>query len=206
MLYSFFKFIIKRPLLTLFIITLFVLGLGTYATKLEIDASAETLLLEDDQDLQFARKMSERYQSPDFLVVTFTPPKDLLSHDSLNHIAKLSKELEALPSISSVTSILNAPLLQSPILPVKELVKEVPTLQSPKVDITLVKQEFLTSPLYKNNLVSSDFKTTALVLKLTPDEHYKELLEARNALIEKKRTAPLTTKEKRASSKDSNRL
>ena len=48
-------FIFKYPLLVLLLSTLFVSILGYYATKVEIDASAETLLLDDDKDLMFFR-------------------------------------------------------------------------------------------------------------------------------------------------------
>lgn len=54
------KVILSYPKSILFILLLCVTALGFQAQYLEIDASAETLLLEDDKDLAFTRKVNER--------------------------------------------------------------------------------------------------------------------------------------------------
>ena len=66
------KVILKFPFLVLLVLFLVISSLGYYATKLEIDASAETLLLDDDKDLKFSREITKRYNSSDFLVITYT--------------------------------------------------------------------------------------------------------------------------------------
>ena len=48
-------FIFKYPILVLLILSIVISILGYYSTKVEVDASAETLLLEDDKDLKFFR-------------------------------------------------------------------------------------------------------------------------------------------------------
>ncbi len=186
--------IFKYPLGVLITLLMGISILGYFATKLEIDASAETLLLEDDKDLKFARQMSKRYETSDFLVVTYAPKAELLSSESLQTIAALSDDLKKLEQVHSITSILNVPLLQSPVRAIKELVGDIKTLESKGVNKALVKQEFLTSPLYKNNLVSTDFKTTAIIVNLKHDKKYHAFVEKRNLLQTKKREK-LATKE-----------
>lgn len=188
-------FILKYPLIVLILLFVFISTLGYHATKLEIDASAETLLLDDDKDLKFFREVNKRYDSSDFLVVTFSPKNDLLSKESLNTLKNISEDFLKLENIESVTSILNIPLLQSPIRPISDLVEGVESLQTKEFDKDLVKNEFLTSPLYSNALVSSDFKTTALILNLKNDTKYFELLEKRNSLLTKKRENTITKEE-----------
>ena len=166
----------KRQLL---LILLGVAFLGYEARKLEIDASSETLLLEDDKDLEYTRLINQRYYTPDFLVVSYTPSGDLLSDRVLETVRNLSKDLEQLERVESVTSILNVPLLESPPKPIAELLEDVPTLESPGIYKELAKQEFLNSPIYQDNLVSEDFKTTALLVNLHDDERNRELREAR---------------------------
>jgi predicted RND superfamily exporter protein len=153
-----------------------------YVPQLQIDASSKTLMLEDDEDLLFTNKINERYGGTDFLVIAFTPHKPLLSPASLQTIENLSNELMALGRIDSVTSLLTVPLLQSPTMPVRELVKKIPTLQDERTDKALAKEEFLQSPLYKNNLVSEDFSTTALMLNLKPDHRWGQLVREKKAL------------------------
>ncbi|MDZ7818514.1 MAG: MMPL family transporter [Aliarcobacter sp.] len=188
-------FILKFPFAVLIALLVFISTLGYFATKLEIDASAETLLLDDDKDLKFFREVKKTYGSSDFLVVTFSPKNDLLSKDSLETIKNISNDFLKIENIESVTSILNIPLLQSPVRPISDLVSGVDSLETKEFDKNLVKNEFLTSPLYSNALVSSDFKTTALILNLKNDAKYFELLEKRNSLLTKQREQKLTEEE-----------
>ena len=188
--------ILKFPISVLFILLVGIATLGYYSTKLEIDASAETLLLDNDKDLNFSREINKRYTNPNVLVITFTPDDGLLSNESLKTINSLSDDLLKLNSIDSITSILNVPLLQSPVKPIKEIVDGVDSLENGKFDKNLVKKEFLTSELYSNNLVSADFKTTALILNLVKESKYFELLDKRNYLLNKQRESKLTKEEK----------
>ena len=189
--------ILKYPLIVLTLLMLFVSTLGYYATKLEIDASAETLLLEDDKDLQFFREVNKTYDNSDFLVVTFSPKnEELLSQKSLETIKNISNDFLKVKNVESITSILNVPLLQSPIRPISDLVEGVDSLETKEFDTNLVKNELLHSPLYSNSLVSSDFKTTAIILNLKTDTKYFELLEKRNALLKKEKDKTISKEEK----------
>lgn len=170
------------PKSILFLIFLLISFLGYQAFNLKVDASAETLLLEDDKDLAYTRVVNTRYRSPDFLVITYSPQSPLLSDETLLDIKELSDELLALPLVESVTSLRNIPLMQSPPRPVSELVEDVPTIEKGGIDLALAKTELLNNPLYSENLVSPDFKTTAIMINLFYDEKYYDLLDARNAL------------------------
>jgi len=189
------KVILAYPKITLLFICLSILFLGTQANKLIIDASAETLILEDDQDLQFTRMVYSRYGVYDFLVITYTPKNDLLSEQSLVTLRRLRDELIQLDGVSSVTSMVNVPLFESPPIPIKELFKKVPTLESPAIDKELARQEFVNSPIYRDLLISPDFKTTALLVNLPVDEVYQELLKKRDHLKTREKTGALTSEE-----------
>ena len=186
------KFILAYPKIILLILLICIAALGYQARYLEIDASAETLLLEDDKDLAFTRKVNERYGSRDFLVLTYSPKIDLLADATLDVLRKLSADLLELERVESVDSILTVPLLESPPKPVKELLKNVPTLESPGIDKVLAREEFLNSPIYRDNLVSPDFKTTALLVNLHDDPLYRDLLQHRNSLRKKERDGTLS--------------
>jgi len=175
--------VFKNPLKIMGFVLLVVAILAYFATKLEIDASSDTLLLDNDKDLLFTQEVSKKYTNPNILIITYSPKEDLLKQSTLEDIKVLTSKLEKLEQITTVTSILNVPLLQSPVMPIKELVKDIRTLQSNKTDIKLAKKEFLNSPLYKENLVSADFKTTAILLNLKEDITLKKLSEIKNDLI-----------------------
>ncbi|MCF6310394.1 MAG: MMPL family transporter [Sulfurimonas sp.] len=165
------------------------------ALKLDIDASAETLLLEGDKDLEFSREVSKRFDAPSILIITYTVEDKLLSEQNIKNIKILSEQIQTIEIVESTTSIVNVPLLQSPPRPVRELVKDIPTLESPNIDKALVKQEFLNSAIYKQNLVSADFKTTAISVNLKRDEKYFDLINNRNKFVKLKKQRILNKNE-----------
>lgn len=164
---------------------------------MQIDASAETLLLDDDEDLKFFREVYKKYESSNFLVVAYSPKKDLLAKETLDDIKNLSNELLRVENIQKIDSILTVPLISSSAKMITELLNGVKTLEnSNDIDKNSIKNEFLNSPLYKNALVSSDFKTTAIILHLKNNETFSKLLNKRNALLLKQKSSPLSGDEK----------
>lgn len=181
---NFYKYtILKFPLITLLISAFFIFFLSTYSTKLEIDASSQTLLLENDDDLKYFREVSTRFQTSDVLMLTFKPNGDLLDSQSLDTLESIITDIEKLPDVKSIISILNAPLFESPIMDLADLVNDVRTLKTNGIDKELVRNELQTSPLYKGTLVSKDFTTTAVIINLKKDEKFYSLLNKRNELL-----------------------
>jgi predicted RND superfamily exporter protein len=162
------------------------------AKDFRLDASAETLVLENDQDLQYSRLISSRYGQHDFLVLTYSPAGELFSPETLAGLGRLRDDLASLHRVASVLSILDVPLLESPARSIKELTGELLTLESPGLDRELARQELRDSPLYRELLLSVDLRTTALLINFAPDEFYYDLLGRRNDLRQKKTSGPLT--------------
>jgi len=199
MLYTLYqKIILKYPLTVLALLIISILSFGTFATKLEIDASAETLLLDDDKDLAFTRTVAKRFETSDVLILAYKPKHDLLSKESIETLTHLSDDLEKLPGVESVDSLINVPLFFSPIREMDDLINETRTLKSADINQSLVKQEFLTSPLYKDRLVNKDFTISSIIIHLYDNPEYFMLLEKRNLLLNKQKVSSLTKEEKQA--------
>jgi len=190
------KYIFNNSKLLLLFITVIVIIFAFQIRNIVIDASTDTLILEGDKDLAYTQLINKRYYSPNFLILAYTPKYDLFSKNALNNINDISKKLIKLDEVDSIISILNVPLLQSPPKPIVELLENVPTMQSKNIDLELVKEEFLSSPIYKNNLVSSDFKTTALIINMKEDITLNSLINERNTLKEKLKNNLLGKNEK----------
>ncbi|MBW2143199.1 MAG: MMPL family transporter, partial [Deltaproteobacteria bacterium] len=189
------KVILERPVIVIACILAVVAFLGYWATEFRLDASAETLVLENDKDLQYSRIINSRYEESDYLVIAYTPEGDLFSVETLANLRQLRDELKKLKRVSSVVSILDVPLLESPPVPVRELASNIRTLDSPSVDLELARVESRESPIYQNLLVSPDLRTTALQVKFSPDEIFRDLLARRNNFREKQAENPLTAEE-----------
>jgi predicted RND superfamily exporter protein len=189
------RVVLEHPAIVIGCLLVVVSFLGYKVKDFKLDASTETLIIETDEDLRYSRLISARYGGYDYLLVTYSPRDDLFSAQSLAKLTRLRDELIQLDTVMSVTSILDAPLLESPPVPVKELVSHIQTLESPAVDRNLARIEFKESPLYRDLLVSPDLKTTGLQIRFKADESYQELLARRDALQEKQATKTLTEAE-----------
>ena len=189
------KTIVEYPRSILVVLALVVGFFATWVDDFQLDASSDSLLLEGDQDLRFYKDIKARYGDDEFLVVTYQPEKDLFAAETLSHLKKLRDELSNLDTIDSVVSILDVPLLKSPPKSLSDLEEDVPNLLSPGTDKNLAKQELLTSKLYRNLLISSDGKTTAMQLNMVLDKELKSLIEARDVLREKRLAEALDTDE-----------
>ncbi len=181
------KTVLDRPVLVILCLVVVISALGYKAREFKVDASAETLLLENDQDLQYARQISTRYGSNDFLIVAYAPREgDLFSETTLKDLHSLRDELKKLEQVSSVLSILDVPLFESPPLTYAELSEGTRTLESPTTDRKLARIEFRDSPFYRDLIVSRDMKIIALLVNLKRDEAYRDLIDKRNGFMEKR--------------------
>ncbi|RZA02899.1 MAG: RND family transporter, partial [Moraxellaceae bacterium] len=187
--------IIKRPkviLAGLIVLTIVALiGMPNF----KLDASADSLTLEHDTTIDYFREINQRYQRGDFLVVTYSPKADMFSDESINTLKNLRDDLAKVEGVQSVNSMIDVPLIYSPMRSLAEQKESTRTLMTPGIDRAQAKQEFLTSPIYRNMLLSPDGKTTALLMNLDVNNHAIELVRKRDALRAKRDAGSLTTEE-----------
>jgi predicted RND superfamily exporter protein len=191
------KLVLQRPVITLFL-ALAVIGFFIWQIpKFKLDASGDSLLLENDADLYYHRLITDRYGTQDVLLITYTPKQDLFSAPTLTDLKELRNDLQRLDGVTSVTTILDIPLLLSTDVAIKELAKieNIKTLEKSAVGKKEVLNELRDNPLYKGRLLSRDEKTTALLVNLAKNETYRALLKRRYQLSEKKYNNELSTGE-----------
>lgn len=171
MLNSILNFIIRKPVWSLIAFLIIVCTSAIQIQKFSLDASSESLSLEGDNNLELYFATQETFGSDESLVISYSVNNGtVLSKDHLTSLRSLRDDLLELEGVSSVTSILDVSLFQSPPLSLVELVSDVYTIENGKADRSLIAKEFKNSPLYANNLVSEDLKTTALLIPLATDD------------------------------------
>jgi len=179
---SYLNILTRYPKTILLIVLAVMLALAAGLPHFKLDASADSLTLETDTDLDYYRQVSKNFDSGDFIVVTFKPKEPLFSTQSLKILGDLQADLAKIEGVSSINSILNVPLLYSPKRSLAETIGEVRTLERGNVDISLAKNEFLTSPIYNQLILNSEGTITALQLNLALDKQYIDLVRARDEL------------------------
>ncbi len=108
------KKLISRPWLPFAIVLIVSIAFASYIDDFELDASSDSLLLENDEDLRYYRGIKARYGDDEFLVVTYKPQQDLFATESIEDLRQLRDELSKVRNVESVVSILDVPLLKSP--------------------------------------------------------------------------------------------
>lgn len=144
--------------------------------RFSFDASEDTLVAEGDPNLEYYRDIAQTFGGDEFLFLTYEPSaQTLFSRATLDDIELLTRKLEAVSGVASVYSMLDAPLLENPPVPLAELSTNLKTLRSEGVDLELARQELSESPLFRQLLVSQGGDITALRLDLEPNDRLLEL-------------------------------
>ena len=192
---SYRSLVLNHPVFTLLLLLAVFAFFISHAKDFKLDASADALLLENDEDLKIFRDLNERYATKDFLFVTFTPNQDLFSDSSLHIIASLRDELKQLELTDSIVTLLDVPLVKQIKGSLSEVTNNYRTLESDDVDKVKAKAELLSSPIYKELIISLDGNTTALQVNLKGNDTFRELLRKRNALLLRQEEGTLTSDE-----------
>lgn len=187
--------VINRPYHVLTSLVLLTIVAAFGMANFKLDASADSLTLENDTSIDYLREISKRYQSGDFLVLTYAPKADMFSDESINTLKQLRDELASVDGVASVYSMIDVPLLYSPMRSLAEQKESTRTLLTPGVDRAMVKQEFLTSPIYRDMLLSPDGTTSALLLNLKVNNQYIQMARDRDALRLKRKQEGLNEAE-----------
>ena len=190
------RYILNRPVFVILALIGLFSYLGFHARDFRLDASADSLILENDQDLKYFRESNIKYGTASYLLMTYKPRGDLFSPKTLRSLGSLRNELREIKRVSSVFTILDVPLLRNPPVPIKELMANIKNLEDPDVDLQLAQTELGNSPIYQELLISSDLKMTALLINLADDEKFERIIFRRNELKQKQFNSTINPQER----------
>ena len=185
---SLFSFLVDKSKFFIFIIILLSLVSILGLPKFQLDASSDTLLLDNDPDLKVYRENSRKYGSSDFLVIAFTPDKDIFSNETVSLLKKLESNLKNIDGIQNVLSLLDVPLLSYSEQSINELADNLVTLSTENIDLVKAKKEFEINEVYRGLLISEDLKTIAFQMTLEPNDQFQNLISDRYDLLDSKNT------------------
>ena len=194
------KTIIEKPKFVLSVLIILLLSFSYYSKNFQLDASSDTLLLENDPDLNYLREVNKKYKSKDFLVLTYThePSESFKSENTIKNVSLLKNSLQNLNWVDNVITVLDVPLLKNNDDPLAERIKNFKKLSDTDVDLDRGFDEIINSPIYKDFVISDDGNTSGILVYIKPDKKLNELFEIKNAYLERKKENKLTSNEKSA--------
>ena len=177
--------VIQKPKTILTLLIFCLLFLGYYTKDFKLDASSDTLLIENDPDLKYLREVTDRYGAKEFLILTFTPKESIISDSTINNLLSLKKEIQNLDWVHNVITMLDIPLLENSDKPLSEKLENFVTLKNENVDRNRGLDEILNSPVFKNFVISEDGTTTGIIVNIKEDKKLKNLIKKNNEYKEK---------------------
>jgi len=167
--------VLKNPKTIFLLLIIALLSFGYFSKDFRLDASSETLLIEDDPDLKYLREVTERYGSKDFLILTYAPYERMISESSFNNLLSLKYKIQSLEWVHNVVTLLDIPLLDNFDAPLQERLKNFATLKDEGVDKERGFKEILNSPVFRNFVISEDGNTSGIIVYIKKDETLKQL-------------------------------
>lgn len=189
-----YKKFLERPKLILITLIL-IFSFSVYNAKnFQLDASADSLLLENDPDLNYLRSLNERYSSEEFFVITYSPKKKI-NEESLKELRKFVDEIDNIKWVSKSISVLNAPLFESSDLPLIEKIKNIQYIVTPGIEINRALNELKNSPVYKKLIINEDATTFGIVVYIKDNKEYLTALKTNKIFLDKKQNSKLSEKD-----------
>ena len=176
--------ILKNPKSILIILIISLISFGYHTKDFRLDASSETLLIENDPDLKYLKEISKRYGSKEFLILTYTPNEDMVSDVSINNLLSLKYKIQSLNWVHSVITLLDVPLLNSSDAPLQERLEKFKTLKDEEIDRNRGFKEILNSPVFRNFVISEDGKTSGIIVNIKKNEELKNSSNKSKEIIE----------------------
>ena len=164
------KKISENPRFILSILFICLLTSLYFSKDFRLDASSETLLLDRDPDLQYLNEINERYNSKEFLVLTYSPKESMISNSSINNLLSLKYKIQSLEWVHNVITVLDVPLLNSSDETLNEKLRNFSTLKSEGIDKESGFSEILNSPVFKNFVISEDGKTSGIIVYIKEEK------------------------------------
>ena len=189
-----YKKFLERPKLILVTLIL-IFSFSVYNAKnFQLDASADSLLLENDPDLNYLRSVNERYSSEEFFVITYSPKKKI-NEESLKELKKFVDEINNIKWVSKSISVLNAPLFESSDLPLIEKIKNIQYIVTPGIEINRALNELKNSPVYKKLIINEDATTFGIVVYIKDNKEYLSALKTNKDFLDKQQNNKLSEKD-----------
>ncbi len=176
--------ILKNPKYTFAFLILILLSFGYFSKDFRLDASSETLLIEGDPDLKYLKEITKRYGSKEFLILTYTPNEDMTSEVSINNLLSLKYKIQSLDWVHNVVTLLDVPLLNNSDIPLQERLQNFKTLKDEDVDRDRGFKEILSSPVFRNFVISEDGKTSGIIVYLKKNKELKDISKKSEKEIE----------------------
>lgn len=157
------KMVLDRPWVVIALVLVITVITGSFLTRLEFDASIDTMIPMDDPILAEQQGVADEFGSQELFLIAIQS-ENVFSPATLRKIGEMAELIEAVPGVEKVTSPLNAQMVESGFFGI-EIGPMTTSLPQTPDEIGEFKANILDSP-YLNRLITEDGRGAALLLDL----------------------------------------
>ena len=166
-------------LLSLIFFLLLVLSFN-YAKKLQLDASSDTLILQNDQTFEYYKYYNKIFPSKNFLILAIKSKKKI-NGDYIDNINYLNKQIKQIKNIESTFSIVDAPILLTNNTVISDLSEDnLENINNTKIELDLILKEFSSSPLYSNQIINNEQNLSSIIIYIKKNDNLENLTKLKN--------------------------
>jgi uncharacterized protein len=109
------------------------------------------------------------------LVLTYTPNEGMVTDNSINNLLSLKYKIQSLNWVHSVITLLDIPLLNNSNASLQERLESFKTLKDEDVDKERGYTEILSSPIFRNFVISEDGKTSGIIVNIKDNKKLENI-------------------------------
>lgn len=187
-----YRFIIHRPRLILFLIAVLTAFFAFHARHISIDSSVASILPQGDPDKRYYDEVRLLFGSDDIAIIGLITD-NIYTPQVLQKIQRLTDELRKFPEVKSVLSLTNAQDFVAQIAGTGHdlLVPEIPSTPDAWEEL---QRRLNANPVYLKNLVSADSRATALSItfldSINEDEFVRRGVDERIQMLIDRENGP----------------
>ena len=176
----------SRKILFSLLAILIIIFFGLNTKNFRLDASSDTLILQNDESFKYFNFYNAIFPSKNFLVLAIKSKKEIDSH-YVDEIKKIKYSLEKIDGIESIFSIIDAPILLSNNLKLSELAKkEIQTINNSEIELKVILEEFSKSPIFLNQIINAKKTTSSMIIYLKKDDNFDKVKKLKNYYLNDK--------------------
>ncbi len=154
-----------------------------YSNNLKIDASSDTLILQNDESFQYFEYYNQIFPSKNFLVLAIQSNKKI-EENYIKNINLIQNKLNKIEGVESTFSIVDTPILLLNNITLTDLGnKDILTINNSKNDLDLILNEFSSSPIFNNQIINEEQTVSSIIIYLKKDSIFNEIKKKRKKII-----------------------
>ena len=153
-----------------------------HAKNFKLDASSDTLILQNDESFQYFNFYNNIFPSKNFLVLA-VQSKNIIDNLYIKNINKLKNDIEKVSGVESIYGIINIPILFSNNIKLTQLSEDsIETINDTQIDLDIILKEFSENPIFKDQIININKDVSAIIIYLKKDEEFFNIKRIKNEI------------------------